>query len=192
MREQAGATPLLDQLLSSASHVLFEVSQHVGFAIAPSDQHAIFQRIEFVPLSGARVLVVTVARGNHVTQRVIDTAEEIPPSALSQAAHYLNTEFSGLPLADVRDTVIARLAQERTLYDQLRAIALTLARTTLEGIETPASVFIDGTSSLADTGDASSVSLSTCWAGRLWSAYVEGWSALAEPTVNDCGVHRAL
>lgn len=161
LREQAGAAPLFDHLLSSASHVLFEVSHHVGFAIAPSDQHAIFQRIEFVPLSGSRVLVVTVARGNHVSQKVIDTVEEIPPSALSQAANYLNDEFAGMPLADVREAVIARLEEERTLYDQLRAVALTLARTTLEGIETPSSVFIDGASSLADTGDASPVSLST-------------------------------
>jgi len=161
LREQAGAAPLFDQLLSSASHVLFEFSHHVGFAIAPSDQHAIFQRIEFVPLSGSRVLVVTVARGSHVSQKVIDTTEEIPPSALSQAANYLNAEFAGMPLAEVREAVIARLEQERTLYDQLRAIALTLARTTLEGIDTPTSVFIDGASSLAEPGDVSPVSLST-------------------------------
>jgi heat-inducible transcriptional repressor len=161
LREQAGAAPLFDQLLSTASHVLFEFSHHVGFAIAPSDQHAIFQRIEFVPLSGSRVLVVTVARGSHVSQKVIDTTEEISPSALSQAANYLNAEFAGMPLADVREAVIARLEEERTLYDQLRAVALTLARTSLEGIDTPTSVFIDGASSLADTGDVSPVSLST-------------------------------
>jgi heat-inducible transcriptional repressor len=44
LREQAGEAPLFDQLLSSASHVIFEASHHVGFAIAPSDEHAIFQR----------------------------------------------------------------------------------------------------------------------------------------------------
>jgi heat-inducible transcriptional repressor len=161
LREQAGATPLFDRLLSTASHVLFEFSHHVGFAIAPSDEHAIFQRIEFVPLSGSRVLVVMVARGSHVSQKVIDTTDEIAPSALSQAANYLNAEFAGMPLADVREAVIARLEQQRTHYDQLRAIALTLARTTLEGIDTPTSVFIDGASSLADTGDVSPVSIST-------------------------------
>lgn len=161
LREQAGDTPLLDQVLSSASHVIFQASHHVGFAIAPADQHAIFQRIEFVPVSAARVLVVTVARGNHVSQRVIDTGEPIEPAALTQAANYLNAEFAGLPLADVRQLVLARLEQERTLYDRLRSVALTLARTTLEGIESPSSVYIDGTSSLADDPDHPAVSLST-------------------------------
>ena len=35
LRQQAGDAPLIDDLLSSASHVLSEVSRHVGFAIAP-------------------------------------------------------------------------------------------------------------------------------------------------------------
>lgn len=161
LREQAGDAPLFDQVLSSASHVLFEVSHHVGFAIAPSDRHAIFQRIEFVPLSGSRVLVVTVAQGQHVSQKVIDAGEPVSPSALTQAANYLNAEFAGLSLDEVRQAVIAQLEQERTLYDQLRNVALRLARTTLEDIETPSSVHIDGASSLADADDTPTVSLST-------------------------------
>lgn len=161
LREQAGDAPLFDQLLSSASHVIFEVSHHVGFAIAPSGQQAIFQRIEFVPISESRVLVVTVARGNHVSQKVVDLNEPIDPSALTQAANYLNAEFAGLPLAEVRQLVLARLEQERTLYDRLRAVALQLARTTLESIDSPSSVHIDGASSLADAHDVPAVSLST-------------------------------
>lgn len=186
LRSQAGDAPLFDQLLSSASHVLFEVSHHVGFAIAPSDMHTIFQRIEFVPLSSSRVLVVMVARGNHVTQKVIALAEAIAPSALTQAANYLNAEFAGLSLDEVRQAVLARLAQERTLYDELRAVALELARSTLEGIESPTSVFIDGASSLADDAeDTNAVSRSTLRAllrmveekqrlVRLLDAYLDG------------------
>ena len=162
LREQAGDAPLFDQLLSSASHVLFEISHHVGFAIAPSDVDAIFQRIEFVPLSASRVLVVMVARCNNVSQKVIEVGEDIPPSALTQAANYLNSEFAGLALDQVRQLVVARLEQERTLYDKLSAVALRLAHTTLANLETSSSVFIDGASSLADgTGDSDSVSMAT-------------------------------
>jgi heat-inducible transcriptional repressor len=162
LREQAGNTPLFDQVLSSASHVLFEVSHHVGFAIAPSDEHAIFQRIEFVPLSQSRVLVVMVARGDHVTQKVVDVGEIIAPSALTQAANYLNSEFAGRPVAEVRDAIVARLEEDRSLYDQLLAVALRLARTTLEGMPSASTVFIDGASTLADgTDEAQPVSMAT-------------------------------
>src|SRR5918998_4576478 len=37
LRQQAGEAPMIDDLLSSASHVLSEVSKHVGFAVAPAN-----------------------------------------------------------------------------------------------------------------------------------------------------------
>ncbi len=95
LRHEAGDAPLMDDLLSSTSHVLSEVSKHVGFAIAPPNAQAIFHRIEFVPLSGARILIVVVASGNQVSQKTVDIGEAVRASELVQAANYLNAEFSG-------------------------------------------------------------------------------------------------
>lgn len=162
LREQAGEAPLIDQLLSTTSHVLSEASRHVGFALSPANTHAIFQRIDFVPLSGTRVLVIMVARGNHVTQKVVDIGESIPPAELVQAANYLNAEFSGVPVDEVRLGVLARLQQERTLYDQLLGTALRLAQTTFERLDQPAAIFIEGASSLLDdVADVATLSVAT-------------------------------
>ena len=49
-----------------------------------------FERVEFVPLGAARVLVVIVAKGGHVVQKVIDSGEPLSGDALRQAANYLN------------------------------------------------------------------------------------------------------
>ena len=75
LRQEAGDAPLMDDLLSSTSHVLSEASKGVGFAIAPPNAQALFQRIEFVPLSGSRILVVMVASGNQVSQKTVDIGE---------------------------------------------------------------------------------------------------------------------
>ena len=149
LRQQAGDAPLIDDLLSSASHVLSEVSRHVGFAIAPPDAQSIFHRIEFVPLGNNRILVVLVARGNHVSQKTIDIGEEVERAELEKAANYLNGEFSGRTLDEVREGVLARLREERTLYDQLLGLALRLASTSFASTDKP-TVSIDGTSSLLD------------------------------------------
>src|SRR6187402_3362652 len=59
LRQQVGASPLMDDLLASVSHVVSRAARHVGFAMA--DSHAsVLQRIEFVPLGGSRVLVIVV------------------------------------------------------------------------------------------------------------------------------------
>jgi len=149
LRLQAGDAPLIDDLLSSASHVLSAVSRHVGFAIAPPNAEAVFHRIEFVPLSGHRILVVLVARGNQVSQKTIDVGEAITQAELEKAANYLNGEFCGRTLEEVREGVLARLREERTLYDQLLGLALRLASSSLATTDQPM-VSIDGTSSLLE------------------------------------------
>jgi heat-inducible transcriptional repressor len=120
----------------------------VGFAIAPDT--AVLERLDFVPLDGGKLLVVVVATGGHVTHKVIDPSEEYGPTELQQAANYLNQEFKGRSLLDVRHAVLERLREERTLYDELMARALRLASTTFEGMDPAPTVFIQGTSLLLD------------------------------------------
>jgi len=149
IRQEAGTAPLIDDLLSSASHMLSEVSRHVGFAIAPANAQAVFHRIEFVPLSSSKILVVVVARGNQVSQKTIEIGEDVAQSELVKAANYLNHEFAGQTLDEVREGVLTRLREERTLYDQLLGLALRLASSSLENMEQP-TVSIDGASSLLE------------------------------------------
>ena len=162
LRQEAGDAPLMDDLLSSTSHVLSEASKGVGFAIAPPNARALFQRIEFVPLSGTRILVVVVASGNQVSQKTVDIGESVNISELVQAANYLNAEFSGHTLDDVRAGVTERLKEERSLYDQLLGLALRIASSSFDNLDRPTSVYLDGTSTLLEeVVQASGISAST-------------------------------
>src|SRR5215510_7813550 len=124
------ADGLLDSLLPQVSHMVSQASGHIGFAVRPAHEAAVFDRVEFIPLGGARVLVVIVARGGHVIQKVIDVTESLTADDLRQASNYLNAEFSGLPLHRAREAVLERITEERLLYDALRARAMRLASTT--------------------------------------------------------------
>jgi heat-inducible transcriptional repressor len=160
LRQHAGRAPLMDDLLASVSHVVSRASRHVGFAMAGTDL-AVLQRIEFVALGGSRVLVVVVSQGNQVTQKAVDSGEEVRPDDLIHAANYLNTEFAGLPLLEVREAVLERLQQERTLYDQLLTRALRLARVTLEGLPKHQAFYVEGAAALLDSSVPEPLSLAT-------------------------------
>src|SRR5919106_1492101 len=124
---------LVREYIETGEPVSSQVLAHEsGLGVSSATVRSVLQRIEFIPLAGPRALVVVVSRGNQVTQKVIDTGEELRQDELVQAANYLNTEFAGLPLDQVRDAVLERLHQERTLYDRLLARALRLASSTLE------------------------------------------------------------
>jgi heat-inducible transcriptional repressor len=138
----------VDDLLSHVSQEVSRASHQVGFAIAPD--MTTLERLDFVPLDGGKLLVVVVAAGGHVTHKVLEPSEEYGPGELQQAANYLNHEFKGRSLVDVRQAVLERLREERTLYDELMARALRLASSTFEDIDPAPTVFIQGTSLLLD------------------------------------------
>jgi heat-inducible transcriptional repressor len=146
LRRESGA-PLVDAVLSQASHVVSQASRHVAFALRPTHESAVFDRIEFVPLTAARVLVVIVA-GGHVVQKVIDVGEPLGADDLRQAANYLNSEFAGLPLHRAREAVVERMQEERMLYDELMARAIRLASTTFAALPDEHVLHIDGAASL--------------------------------------------
>ena len=160
LREQAERSPLLDDLLASISHLVSRAARHVGFALSGSPA-AVLQRLEFVALGGSRVLVVVVSCGNQVTQKVVDACEDVRPDDLVHAANYLNTEFAGLPLLEVREAVLARLRQERTLYDQLLTRALRLARSTLEELPSDHAFHVEGAALLLGDQWQEGVSMAT-------------------------------
>ena len=180
-RDSSGA--LVDVLLSQASHVVSQASRHVGFALRPAHEAAVLERVEFIPLSSTRVLVVIVARGGHVIQKAIDVDEALDADDLRRAANYLNAEFSGLPLHRAREAVLERIHEERLLYDALLARAMRLATSTFANLPDEPTIYVEGAASLV--GEAHGFTMSTLQTllqmmeekqqlVRLLNAYIDG------------------
>lgn len=161
LRERAGTPALLDDLLSSGSHELSRLSRHVGFAVAPSSDDAVFQEIDFVPLGGTKVLVVLVSRSGQLARKLIDVGERLSSTELRQAANYLNREFAGERLSTVREAIARQIERERLLADTLYARAMRLGRSSFDELPSDVGLFVDGTASLLDEAleHAESVSL---------------------------------
>jgi heat-inducible transcriptional repressor len=153
----------VDDMLSHASQEVSRASHQLGFAIAPAANTATLEHLDFVPLDAEKILVVLVSTGGQITHKVITPSEPYAISELQQAAQYLNREFRGRSIHDVRHAVSERLREERTLYDELMARALRLASTTFKDMEAVPVVFIQGTSLLLEDvgGEDADVTLET-------------------------------
>jgi heat-inducible transcriptional repressor len=161
LRRDAGTPALAEDVLAAVSQVLSRASRLVAFAM-PGVADGILKEIEFIPLTATKVLVIVVADGGQVSRKAIDVGEQVDAHDLRQAANYLNTEFSGMPLEHIRIAVMERLRHERTLADALRARALKLAQTGLEELPKKSPLFVDGAASLLDdAGEDSGISLGT-------------------------------
>lgn len=143
---QAGT---VNDILSNVSHELSLASHHLGFAMLPPGTGTL-RHIEFVPLDGTKILVVVESDGSEVEQRVVDLGEPVPRSDLEQGANYLNAEFAGMPMSEVRAAVVEQLRQQRMLYNQLLSRALRLASSTLESMVPNDRLFFEGSGFLLD------------------------------------------
>jgi len=162
LRRDAGTPALAEDVLAAVSIVLSRASRLVAFALPITDGDGILKEIEFVPLTSTKVLVIVVAEGGQISRKAIDMGEAVEPSALRQAANYLNTEFVGMSLEQIRVAVIDRLRHERTLADALRLRALRLAQSSLGELPRRSPLFVDGASSLLeDAGEDHGVTIGT-------------------------------
>ena len=137
-------------LLPQVSHVLSQASHSIGFAVRPAHEVALFDRVEFIPLSGTRVLVVIAARGGHVIQKVIDVEEGLTADDLREAANYLNEEFSGLPLHRAREAVLERLIEARERMTHCAPARCGSPARPLPTCQADQTIYVEGAAALLD------------------------------------------
>ena len=114
-------------LVEQASNLLSGITRLAGVVMLPRQAHVALRRVDFLPLSGNRVLVVLVVNEREVQNRIIHTEREYTAAELEAAANYLNAEFVGKDIAQVRESLIAGMQQVRHDMDRMMAAVLEVA-----------------------------------------------------------------
>jgi heat-inducible transcriptional repressor len=112
------------KVIAHAAQMLSSMSQFVGVVVAPR-RSSVFRHIEFLRLSERRFLVIIVSPEGDVQNRVVHTAADYTQSQLAEAANYLNANYAGLTIEEVRE----RLKGE---VEELRGEIVTLMQTAVE------------------------------------------------------------
>jgi heat-inducible transcriptional repressor len=98
------------KVIANAAQMLSSLSQFAGVVQSPRRESA-FQQIEFLRLSEKRILLVIVDPRGDVQNRLLLTDVDYSPSQLTESANYLNQNFAGLSLDDVRARLTGELRQ---------------------------------------------------------------------------------
>ena len=143
-----------DRLLERTSHLLSALSNNVGIVVSPSLANDRLQHIEFVNLSDNRILVVLVSTPNIVHNKIIRLNVTFSKEELDRTANYLNSEFAGKSLAEIRAEIIALMHEEKALFDKLLQTAVILCSQSIEDeADQQGEVFVDGTSNILTKRD---------------------------------------
>lgn len=112
----AGRT--VEELLTEATEALSGLSRCAGLVLAPKADVP-FKQVEFASLGRGEALAIMVTENGVVENRVIKLPENMPQSALTEAANYLNARLSGRTLEEVRAVISAELMEHRAQLDEL-------------------------------------------------------------------------
>ena len=141
------------KVISNAANLLSSLSQFVGVVIAPR-RTSVFRHIEFLRLSERRLLLIIVSPDGDVQNRVIFTEADYTQSQLVEAANFLNSNYVGLDIDQVRDRLLDEVESLRSEIASLMQAAVTVSKEALA--ETQDEVIISGERNLLSVSDFSS------------------------------------
>jgi len=141
----------VQEFMERTSHVLSLISHSVGVTVASSGSRNELEHVYFSRLGDQKVLAVVVTRSGVVRDRVLRM--DIPQADLDLAARYINENFRGWTMNDMRAELARRIEQERSEYDRLmKSIEQLYKQGALASSEGTEAVFVEGAANLV-TGE---------------------------------------
>lgn len=130
--KQEMASDSSDEMINKASALLSSVTQMAGVVMIPRREKLTLRQIEFLPLSGQRVLVVLVVNEQEVQNKVIHTDRKYGQSELQQAANFLNREYAGKDLTNIRELLLSSMQQAREDMNRMMMTAMDVTGQVLD------------------------------------------------------------
>lgn len=136
------------ELAQSASNLLAQITFQTGIVTVPKPAASQLRQIEFLPLSGDRVLVILVINEREVQNRIIQMERPMTEDHLKTAADLINQRYAGSDLTQVKSHILREMAEARERIDHYLEAALALAGAAMESDTEESSVVVAGEASL--------------------------------------------
>ena len=132
LRHELNPDKSATELVQSASSILSSITAQAGLVTVPRNEANQLRQVEFLPLSGDRVLVILVINEREVQNRIIHTKRVFSESELRDAAALVNQRFAGRPLNEVQQQILQEMQDARSQIDTYLRASLDLANKALQ------------------------------------------------------------
>ena len=139
------------KVIANAAHLLSNLSQFVGVVMAPR-RNSVFHHIEFLRLSERRYLVIIVSPDGDVQNRVVFTEQDYTQTQLVEAANFLNANYSGMAIEQVRERLKVEVEK---LQGEIATLMQTAVQASSEAMSQQDEVVISGERNLLAVSDFS-------------------------------------
>jgi len=142
-------TTTVDDVLREVGEMISGLSHCAGVVLADK-QVTRLKHIEFVLLEPGKALVVLVGDDQTVENRIINLPQGLPPSALVEAANYLNAHVRGFTMGEARARIEQQLQTARQELDELTKRVVATGTASWAGGDGESALIVRGQSHLLE------------------------------------------
>lgn len=127
LQQQLDPDMEMNDLVNHASQMVSEMTQMAGIVSVPKQTHAKLRHIEFLPLPEKRVLAIMVTNEKDVQNKVLHLDKEYSADELQHAANFLNQQFIGQDVHQIRESLLQDLDRSRQDVDNVMKTVVEVA-----------------------------------------------------------------
>ena len=125
----------IPDLVHSVSSQLSKITRLASIVMVPRRDSLTLRQVEFLPLSDNRVLAILVMNEQEVQNRIIHTQRTYTGTELQQAANYLNGQFAGQDIHQVREGLLRDMQVARETMSRMMQAVIEMAEKAFESGE---------------------------------------------------------
>lgn len=102
--------PDIKAIMERTAHMLSVISNNLGVVLAPSFEDGRLERLDLVPLSRHRLLVVVTVASGLARTVTLEIESQLKPEDLPEVARFIQSRLAGLTFREIKETIQDRLA----------------------------------------------------------------------------------
>jgi heat-inducible transcriptional repressor len=116
IRGQMSSAKTTEEITERAGHVLAEVSNGLGIIVAPPLRRTVLEHARMWLLPDGRVVVVLSSPGGSSRDKIVKPNRSFTQGELDATAEFLNRQYSGWTIEEIRADLLVTLPTERESY----------------------------------------------------------------------------
>lgn len=142
-------------IMELTSKMLSSLSHQVGVIVVPGISSIVIEKFHFIKVSDFNIQVVLVATHGYVKNFLLELDENWSEPELTHLANFVNGNYSGKPLRQIRRELKKKVKKESNLIQKLKERALKIQEKLISKQEA-GEVAVDGASQLLDVPEFNS------------------------------------
>lgn len=141
----------IDNLLSEATKSMSMLSHYLGVAMSPLPDTSLLRKINILKFRADQAAVVLFTDEGIVKNKVVAVEPELSQKNLNRISSYLNSEFAGLTIEEIRLKILKEMSREKIRCDRLISRAMKICQEAL--YFTGGALFVSGLSEVLELPD---------------------------------------